>query len=314
MNTSRLFIYYYPGLVLLLWLLFQVTYSLAHYSQYQQDSRILILNIEKRIALDMEKIRLANKALNTVAHEPSVKEYMLDLNKQLANENAPAILVQLQNIQLTVHTALSIYVSELNPSGQLIAVHIGVFSWSYLSSLSPFAPLLAVFFAFSSHKLYLKKKPEVGKTSKNQLTSTQVRLIVNLHNKTLNNALSGVEITLPNKPFCFYVALLEYCVKEPQPYLSQTKNVPDDIISLANKHFYRLIELGHTKRKRPDFSTNLDKTLSEIRAALDALFLIDSKDKEIFYPPRAQGEGSRSTHHNYALQHIDKDQLEIIGK
>jgi hypothetical protein len=82
---------------------------------------------------------------------------------------------------------------------------------------------------------------------------------------------------------------------------------------LANKSFGRLIELGHTKRKRPDFNANLDKTLSEIRAALDEVFAGYTEEKEIYYPPRAQGEGSRSKQHSYALSEIKLEDIEIIG-
>ena len=84
-------------------------------------------------------------------------------------------------------------------------------------------------------------------------------------------------------------------------------------MTLANKSFGRLIELGHTKRKRPDFNANLDKTLSEIRAALDEVFADFPEEKDTFYPPRAQGEGSRSKQHSYALVSIKEDNIEIIG-
>jgi hypothetical protein len=141
-----------------------------------------------------------------------------------------------------------------------------------------------------------------------------VKLIINLNSKTLSNGLKESEVQIPNKPFCFYIALLDYCINQKTPYLSHSNNVPEDLLSGANKYFYRLIELGHTKRKRPDFSTNLDKTLSEIRAALDTVFLHHADDKEMFYPPKAQGEGSRSKLHNYALEHINAKQIEFIGR
>jgi hypothetical protein len=76
----------------------------------------------------------------------------------------------------------------------------------------------------------------------------------------------------------------------------------------------RLMELGHTKRKRPDFNANLDKTLSEIRAALDEVFAGYSEEKTRYYPPRAQGEGSRSKQHSYALPVLHHADIQIIGE
>ena len=99
----------------------------------------------------------------------------------------------------------------------------------------------------------------------------------------------------------------------PEQALPPHKDVPGDLIILANKTFGRLIELGHTKRKRPDFNANLDKTLSEIRAALDEVFNGYSVEKERYYPPRAQGEGSRSKQHSYALTQLSLEDVEIIG-
>ena len=73
------------------------------------------------------------------------------------------------------------------------------------------------------------------------------------------------------------------------------------------------MDLGHTKRKRPDFNANLDKTLSEIRAALDEVFAGYSEEKAKYCPPRAQGEGSRSKQHSYALPRLYAHEIEVIG-
>ena len=78
--------------------------------------------------------------------------------------------------------------------------------------------------------------------------------------------------------------------------------------------FYRLIELGHTIRKRPNFNSSLEKTLSEIRAALDDVFSEHPEQKELYYPPKAYGEGSRSRLHSYGLVNIGKGNIEIKGK
>ncbi|KKK93350.1 hypothetical protein LCGC14_2693760 [marine sediment metagenome] len=86
------------------------------------------------------------------------------------------------------------------------------------------------------------------------------------------------------------------------------------MLELANKYFYRLVELGHTVRKRPNFNNSLEKTLSEIRAALDEVLSEYPEEKELYYPPKAYGEGSRSRLHSYGLVNIRKGNIEIIGK
>ena len=129
----------------------------------------------------------------------------------------------------------------------------------------------------------------------------------------LGNSVNDTVVILQNKPLCFYTALVKYCTENPEHPLPPHKDVPIELIALANKAFARLIELGHTKRKRPDFNANLDKTLSEIRASLDEVFALYPEEKERYYPPRAQGEGSRSKQHSYALTHLSPDDVEIIG-
>jgi hypothetical protein len=90
--------------------------------------------------------------------------------------------------------------------------------------------------------------------------------------------------------------------------------VPEELQELANKYFYRLVELGHTIRKRPNFNNSLEKTLSEIRAALDDVLNDCPELKELYYPPKAFGEGSRSRMHSYGLVNVSQGNIEIIGK
>ena len=139
------------------------------------------------------------------------------------------------------------------------------------------------------------------------------RIIIDLKDKTLGNGVNDVKVVLQNKPLCFYTALVRYCMENPSEPLQHHKDVPVELLNLANKVFGRLIELGHTKRKRPDFNANLDKTLSEVRAALDEVFADFTAEKERYYPPRAQGEGSRSKQHSFALTSLSPEDVEIIG-
>ena len=119
---------------------------------------------------------------------------------------------------------------------------------------------------------------------------------------------------LANKPLCFYTALIEFCIAHPDILLNQNKELPSELITLANKYFLRLTELGHTIRKRPNFSNSLEKTLSEIRAALDEIFVDDVELKALLFPPKAHGEGSRSKLHHYGLKLQNMELVEIIGK
>jgi len=299
---------------LLLIVIFQGVYSAGKYNQYHSDLGNFISSIEKRVSLDLAKLRLANKRFNTVAHETSVRDYIDTLNLNLSDVNAPVRLVALQQIKTSPLPVHDVYETVLNTSEQAINLKIAMLKWPYLSTFSPHALLLALFLTVLSRKVFSASPKTITKEILEEHASHQTKLIVNLHSKSLSNGLKKVDVELPNKPFCFYVALLDYCINHKEPYLNHSKNVPDELLSAANKYFYRLIELGHTKRKKPDFSTNLDKTLSEIRAALDMVFLHSVDDKELFYPPKAQGEGSRSKLHNYALEHVNPKQIEFIGR
>jgi hypothetical protein len=176
------------------------------------------------------------------------------------------------------------------------------FSWTALIA----SLLVTPFFAVSS-------KTKRKRATLEEVIPPSPKLVINLKDKTISNGIDDKAITLQNKPLCFYTALVKYCIEHPDQPLQPHKDVPTELLALANKSFGRLIELGHTKRKRPDFNANLDKTLSEIRAALDDVFSGYVDEKETYYPPRAQGEGSRSKQHSYALPSIKDDDIEIIG-
>ena len=137
-------------------------------------------------------------------------------------------------------------------------------------------------------------------------------LTLDLTNKAL--ALGNKQVPLANKPLCFYAALLNYCQQHPEVRLCQHYQLPDALLELADKYFLRLVELGHTIRKRPDFNANLEKMLSEIRAALDELLSEYPDLKPLYSPPKATGEGSRSRMHNFALTHLQPQRWDITGK
>jgi len=297
----------------LCFLFFQLVYAFASHQGYQDTVETSISKVENRLALDLPKLRLANPRFNTVAHTTSVRQYIDAINQQLSALNAPVRLIQLQAVQHDVQAQGKISQFILSTNDRDIQVKVlGINQpWSQYLSLYP---LLAAFLCFLGLRLQANYEDKADNDAHLGQMPAEPALIINLHDKTIANGIDDKASALSNKPFCFYMALLHYCVDNPSPKLNHNKNVPDELIALANKYFYRLIELGHTKRKRPDFSTNLDKTLSEIRAALDDVFHDFPEEKDKYYPPKAQGEGSRSKLHNYALENLNREKMQFIGK
>lgn len=296
------------------WLLFQFAFSLGQSYQNNLDKERFIASIEKRIALDIPKLTLANKQFKTAADPLSVKAYLQDVNLSLADLKSPIQVVSLQGIQLTQASTPQLIVRTLRTVDQEINLELQVLETDKLTTLNWLAPILALIITFINYYLV---KPEVAIATvevKHEPQLAPAQLQINLKNKSINFGQDNEEVLLPNKPFCFYAALVDYCMHTELPNLKHNNDVPDELLQMANKYFYRLIELGHTKRKRPDFGANLDKTLSEIRTALDEVFKNNIEHKEAFYPPKAQGEGSRSKMHNYAIFNRDVHRVEFIGK
>ena len=304
------------GLVFVaLWLIFQLTFSSGQYYLGEVQTDRFISSIEKRIALDLPKLKLANPRFRTVTHESSVRDYLQQLNLELAGLDSPIRVFALQEVSVEGEVAEDDLIPrELRTTDQSIPLTLYTVAPGLLSRFTVLAPLLAMLMIFFWQQHVASRKKARAIQMDDVVVEKEARLVVDLHNKTLGNGLDTKVVPLSNKPFCFYLALVDYCLQHEAPSLNHNKDVPDEILMLANKYFYRLIELGHTKRKKPDFSTNLDKTLSEIRSALDDVFHDYTEAKDLFYPPKAQGEGSRSKMHNYALPHIFKEQVEFIGK
>lgn len=302
-------------IVLFSFFMFNLIYGLAVHQGKNNNQQLIVNQIENRIALDLPKLRLANKRFNTVAHNGSVEQYLSAINQQLSDSGAYIRLASLQTVsdsQLPMEgtvTEYSLQTADQNIPYQILELPLPL---SMYLSIYPFLAFAIVLILYLIARHFNRgDESENGESSQQPV---QARLVIDLLKKTINNGVDDRQIHLSNKPFCFYIALLQYCMNNPHPQLNHNKNVPDDLIALANKYFYRLIEIGHTKRKRPDFSTNLDKTLSEIRAALDDVFHDFPDEKDRYYPPKAQGEGSRSKLHNYALELLIEENIEFIGK
>ncbi|TKB00811.1 hypothetical protein E5672_19290 [Alteromonas portus] len=291
----------------------QIASIIGQYLAHQFSIHRAIDVVERRISLDSAFLDVGNETLNTPANRYAIERYLERLEKVLEEKNLPVVVSEIQGVRTksdltefprlhrttfeNAEQTISISINSRNPLNE-----VGI---SWLSII--LALLISPLFAFTS------KKRRAQSAREEIVLPPKPRLVINLQEKTISNGIDDKVVTLQNKPLCFYTALVKYCIDNPNESLPPHKDVPHELMALANKCFGRLIELGHTKRKRPDFNANLDKTLSEIRAALDDVFTGYIDEKETYYPPRAQGEGSRSKQHSYALPSIKEDDIEIIG-
>ena len=296
------------------WLLFQLSFSAGQNYQNNLNEERIIASLEKRIALDIPRLTLANKKFKTAADPISIKAYLNDLNKILTELETPLRIVSLQGIQLSEATDHQVISKTLQTADQEIILELQIVPIDWSSRLNLLAPILALLITLLNYVAHQQKSTNATISEVNETELAIPKLIINLKNKSINFGNNNDDVLLPNKPFCFYAALVDYCMQTQLPNLKHHNEVPEELLQLANKYFYRLIELGHTKRKRPDFGANLDKTLSEIRSALDEVFKNNIEEKETFYPPKAQGEGSRSKMHNYAILNKDPSRVAFIGK
>lgn len=298
-------------------LVLQAALSFGHFNGYISTQKARISTIETRVALDLPKLQLANQRLQTVANQNAIINYIKRVNTYLQQKGASISLHAIQQITPDTNTQNANQFSELQAVDQRVALAFYVQPWSWISSLSLWPLLFSLLLCIWCYPKLVKKAPlpqRFAHDPHSEQTEPLARLTIDLHQKTLSYTGLTHSVKLSNKPFCFYAALVEHCLQQSTPYVNHSNPVPNDLIVLANRYFYRLIDLGHTKRKKPDFSANLDKTLSEIRAALDELFAEKSADKQAFYPPKAQGEGSRSRRHNYALTQLNRQQIIFLGK
>lgn len=270
-------------------------------------------NLERRVVLDSAFLDIGNATLLTPVNSYAVKKYLKEINGYLAKTNYPARVKSIQAVSQDSFSQVFSVEEEVLLTNAEQEISVTFASMPLYSQLS--FSVWSFFLALLVAPLYAVKQSKVKVPVESEAITLppQPKLVINLRDKTLGNGVNGTTVVLQNKPLCFYTALIKYCAMNPEQALPPHKDVPGDLIILANKTFGRLIELGHTKRKRPDFNANLDKTLSEIRAALDEVFNGYSVEKERYYPPRAQGEGSRSKQHSYALTQLSLEDVEIIG-
>ncbi|MEG3766039.1 hypothetical protein [Alteromonas sp. 14N.309.X.WAT.G.H12] len=271
--------------------------------------------IEQRISLDMAFLDVGNQTLNTPVNEAAVAQYINRFNTTLSNRHYPISIHSIQDV--AAYEPPPAYVVEstiqLQTAEQQIRIVVGMLPLQSGLSLHPLAILAALLLTPLMFELRLKSARRKAEET-TAIQPPEPKLVIDMTTKSIGNGVDSTMVTMQNKPFCFYAALVRFCIENPEATLPQNKDVPQPLIILANRVFLRLIELGHTKRKKPDFNANLDKTLSEIRATLDEVFSHYPKEKEKFYPPRAQGEGSRSKQHSYALPPLKDEDIVILGK
>ena len=303
------------GLILLL--LLQCIAVAGQFVSYQSTLHSAIDKVERRISLDSAFLDVGNQTLQTPVNSYAIWQYTTMLNAELSTQSYPVLVKSIQDVEfksekITKASFPKSYTTVLRNAEQRIDIEIVSepissalgFSWTALIASLLITPIFAI-----NTRTTAKQRAQRAEA----LLPPTPKLIINLQDKTISNGVTDNAVTLQNKPLCFYTALVKFCIENPGVPLPPHKDVPNELVALANKSFGRLIELGHTKRKRPDFNANLDKTLSEIRASLDEVFADFNAEKETYYPPRAQGEGSRSKQHSYALPKIALADIEIIG-
>ncbi|TMO82937.1 hypothetical protein [Pseudoalteromonas spongiae] len=300
-------------LCILVFLVFQLVYGVAKRINLVNAEYQLTQHIENRIAKDLNRLPLPDPNKSSAGNDLAVANYITALNEKLMHHPLLPKVLAIQSNNYDVGSNRKVVTHQFSTPTQVVRFafslkKLGLFD--YFSWLALIASIGFYFLVNYRYDLKLTKNNLVVES----IDEERARLVIDLEQKLLINSRTHTSVPLANKPLCFYTALIEYCMAQPDVLLNQNKELPDELVSLANKYFYRLTELGHTIRKRPNFSNSLEKTLSEIRAALDEILLDDIELKDMLYPPKAHGEGSRSKLHHYGLRNVDTDQIEIIGK
>ena len=284
-----------------------------------------ILAVENRVSLDLPRLSLPNPRLNLAGNPAQVREYLQKLNALLIEQNLSVRVSGLQQFDAQLQSDSNVQAADENTHshrlierqlqlpGQIISLKLGICQPTLWQSVSLYPLLVSLLLVFLlSPYLQRKPAPVAANVAANQ--ARQVGLILDLENKCIAVRGTDYKVELANKPLCFYAALLNYCQQHPGVRLCQHAMLPDELLTLADQYFMRLVALGHTIRKRPDFDANMEKMLSEIRAALDEVLIDYPESKSLFYPPKALGEGSRSKMHNFALHRLAEADWEIKGK
>ena len=308
-----------PVCFFVLFIVFSLVFYVSTTQKQQQINQLQIAQIEKQIALDLPLLDLSNELLKHSGNKAALQHYIQTVNAQIQGTGIQVVAIEPKhefNLSLKTHE----FIRKLNSNNNVVFIVLSLKQPYFTNDVMAIYILL---FVISALLIYMIKQAAIYQGDKklvtdhelNTLESKPLILVINLKSKTLSSSYyPDQHVALANKPLCFYLALVEFCTNNPEIKLNQNKNVPEELLELANKYFYRLVELGHTVRKRPNFNNSLEKTLSEIRAALDDVLNDCPEQKELYYPPKAFGEGSRSRMHSYGLLNVSQGNIEIIGK
>ena len=305
--------------LLCLFLTLSSVFYISVIQKSQQVTKQKITQIERQIALDLPLLDLSNELLKHSGNKDAVNSYIKTLNSYINSNDLKVVAIAPKGEMLAPVNLHQITRSLSTNNGPVLVVfnfqqtHFTLSHFIYYFIFLVLSVLISFWVKFA----FIKQSNKQFNNAQHQSITepTPLILIVDLNDKTLSSSCSSDQKTcLANKPLCFYLALVEYCTNNDDVALSHNKDVPEELLELANKYFYRLVELGHTVRKRPNFNNSLEKTLSEIRAALDEVLSECPEEKELYYPPKAYGEGSRSRLHSYGLVNIKKGNIEIRGK
>jgi len=303
-----------------LFLVFSSVFYVSTMQKQQQVNKLQIIQIEKRIALDLPLLDLSNELLKHSGNKAALLNYIQILNTFIDRTGIEVVAITPQHeFDASLKTSTE-FIRELNSNNGVVFIVLSLrqpYFTRDVVAIYGILFILSILLAYLIKLAYINKNDDkqVIHAESNTTESKPLTLIIDLKSKTLSSSVSlDHQVALANKPLCFYLALVEFCTNNPEVKLNHNKNVPEELLELANKYFYRLVELGHTIRKRPNFNNSLEKTLSEIRAALDDVLNDCPEQKELYYPPKAFGEGSRSRMHSYGLVNVSQGNIEIIGK
>jgi len=308
---SYRFSYLFSKLFIISLMLFQLLFSLSSFTHHKEYKNQVLDIITHRVALDLPAIKNHLPLDDTKSDRKSF--YIKELNSRLeqqgitdrvvfvASAESPLPNIKANHRELFFTTVNDEYIVLVAETPHEWLIYFSIWPW-----------ILAVIFSFSvSYHTLINRKLSIP-VPPHEIDPCVLK--IDLKQKVLLNPMTGKQVPLANKPLCFYTGLVEYCTKYPNENLNPNKDLPDELDQICKKYYKRLVELGHTIRKKPSFANNLEKALSEIRAALDEVYGDDLAAKAPVYPKKAIGEGSRSKAHSYALDELEREMVDIIGR
>ncbi|GMM84278.1 hypothetical protein [Pseudoalteromonas sp. MTN2-4] len=265
--------------------------------------------VAKRVSLDVSSLPLAEPLFNYAGNQQEVDIYIEQLNQQLDSLHSRVKVESITTVKPTNVVFLELFANYKTIYLVLITDRSHI-KYTYIIVL-----LLSLANALLYRKVFRKHIESRAKKRIATVECVMPKLVIDLYSKSLFiEGKTDSQSQLANKPLCFYLAMIEFSHAHPDMNLHLNKDVPIELLNIAEKYFHRLAVLGHTVRKRPNFSNSLEKTLSEIRAALDEILRESPELKSKLYPPKAHGEGSRSKLHSYGLKGLLDSDYEIRGK